>query len=131
MSLEVKIHMHSIEGIGITAMMYEMEDERHAHEFIQRLFRQGYITQGDRFFPMSQVIFIEIVDLTKREEVKPPQDYWTIKQVAKEFGYSISWTMIMCRRGIIKALKPYGGAWRIPASEVQRIREKHLLTKGG
>lgn len=60
------------------------------------------------------------------ESSKPPQDYWTIKQTAKEFGYSIGWTIKMCQRGIIKAFKPYGGAWRIPASEVQRIRGKHL-----
>ena len=47
--------------------------------------------------------------------------YYTIKQLASDLGYSESWIYNLVTDGRIKAVKPLGGRWRIPPSEVRRI----------
>lgn len=47
--------------------------------------------------------------------------YYTIKQLASDLGYSESWIYNLVSDGRIKAVKPLGGRWRIPPSEVRRI----------
>lgn len=52
--------------------------------------------------------------------------YYTIKQLANELGYSSAWITILCQKGRIKAVKPLGTGWRIPPSEVERIRKEGI-----
>lgn len=52
--------------------------------------------------------------------------YFTIRQVAEEFNYSVAWITKLLQRGRIKGIKPTGTTWRIPASEVERLRKEGL-----
>lgn len=49
--------------------------------------------------------------------------YWTIKQLADKLAYSNTWVTGLCQSGRIKAVKPFGGYWRIPQSEIDRIMQ--------
>ena len=52
--------------------------------------------------------------------------FFSIKQIAVEFNYSTEWITRLVKRGRIKGIKPTGGSWRIPASEVDRIRKEGI-----
>lgn len=57
------------------------------------------------------------------EEIKEGR-YFSIKQLAETLGYSVAWITFLCQKGRIKAMKPLGGSWRIPPSEVARIKRE-------
>ena len=50
----------------------------------------------------------------------------TISELANEIGYSKIWIHRLVKSGRISASKPTGGHWRIPASEVRKIKEVGL-----
>ncbi|MBT9148541.1 MAG: hypothetical protein DDT32_02316 [Syntrophomonadaceae bacterium] len=50
----------------------------------------------------------------------------TIKQLADDLSYSTAWISYLVKVGRIAAVKPLGGTWRIPQSEVKRIKEVGL-----
>lgn len=52
--------------------------------------------------------------------------FFTLKQVALEFSYSKAWISKLVQDGRIKAMKPMGGSWRIPASEIERLRQEGI-----
>ena len=47
----------------------------------------------------------------------------TVRELAEELKYSTDWVAQHIREGRIAAVKPLGGRWRIPMSEVKRIKE--------
>ena len=50
-------------------------------------------------------------------------EFRTLREVAKEIGYTKRWLEYLAKTGRITAVKPTGGHWRIPASEVERIKK--------
>ena len=58
------------------------------------------------------------------EEVQTKGQYLTIKQLAMELGYTTIWVHKLCQTGRIAAIKPFGGHWRIPYSEAQRVMKE-------
>lgn len=71
-------------------------------------------------------IAIELGDISgeQLEEVQTKGQYWTIKQLATELGYTTIWVHKLCQAGRIAAIKPFGGHWRIPDSEAQRVMKE-------
>jgi len=63
---------------------------------------------------------------TTSKAPEPKGGYFTIKQVAEEFGYSRHWILKLVQQGRIKGGKPTGTSYRIPASEVERMRIEGL-----
>ena len=59
------------------------------------------------------------------EEIKTGK-YFTIKQVAERFSYSVAWITYLVQEGRIKGIKPLGGRWRIAASEVERLEKEGI-----
>lgn len=62
-----------------------------------------------------------------RGEIKPEQkaeiaegNYWTTRQLADQLSFTQLYIQVLCRRGIIKAIR-YQSKWRIPKSEVKRL----------
>jgi len=53
--------------------------------------------------------------------------FYTIKELAGKLGYTTAWITWKCQAGVIKAVKPIGGQWRIPASEVDRIMKQGTI----
>ena len=53
-------------------------------------------------------------------------EWWTIKQLADAVNYSTAWVTRMCQDQRIKAIKPTGGQWRIPKSEVARVMKEGI-----
>jgi len=62
------------------------------------------------------------------EEVSKLGGFYLVKEVADEFNFTRAWVTQLCTSGRIKAIKPSGGQWRIPASEVERIRKEGIQT---
>lgn len=69
------------------------------------------------------------------EKSEPPESqeqetkeghFFSIKQIAEEFNYSIKWINELVKTGRIKGIKPTGRTWRIPESEVDRIRKEGI-----
>ena len=52
--------------------------------------------------------------------------FFSIKQLAEELSYSTEWITRLVKRGRIKGIKPTGFSWRIPASEVDRIKKEGI-----
>ena len=52
-------------------------------------------------------------------------DFFTIRQIAQKLRYSVAYITDLVQKGRIRAIKPMGGQWRIPASEYNR-----LITEG-
>ena len=48
-------------------------------------------------------------------------DFYTVTEVADSLHYSYTYIIQLCQVGVIKAIKPIGGRWRIPKSEYNRI----------
>ncbi|MBT9132989.1 MAG: hypothetical protein DDT33_01520 [Firmicutes bacterium] len=46
--------------------------------------------------------------------------------MASDLSYSTAWISQLVKDGRIAAVKPLGGTWRIPQSEVKRIKEVGL-----
>ena len=65
-------------------------------------------------------------DDSQMQEVLTAGQYYTSRQVARKFGYSDVWVSTLIKNGRIKAIKPAGGQWRIPKSEVDRIEKEGL-----
>lgn len=59
------------------------------------------------------------------EEIKGGK-YYTIKELAAELRYSQTWIYNLVVSGRIKAVKPTGGTWRIPPSEVERVKTEGI-----
>jgi excisionase family DNA binding protein len=53
-------------------------------------------------------------------------NYMTPKKVAEDFHYSKQWIIELLKAGRIHGTKPMGGQWRIPVSEVNRIKGQGL-----
>lgn len=69
----------------------------------------------------------------EKGELAPPQikeveegHFYTIKQLAHDLSYSVAWITCLVQKGRIKAIKPLGGSWRIPASEVSRVKKEGI-----
>jgi len=64
------------------------------------------------------------------QPAQPPQTegkaYYSVRQVAEEFGFSRVWIQKLIQMGRIKAHKPTGKHYRIPAAEVERLRGQGL-----
>ena len=52
--------------------------------------------------------------------------FHTVQEVAKRLNYSYIWILYLVQGGRIKAIKPLGGRWRIPASELDRLLKEGL-----
>lgn len=63
------------------------------------------------------------ITMSQEEEVARGQ-WMTPKQMADALGYTRAWVSELCATGRIKAIKPTGGQWRIPHSELERIRSE-------
>jgi len=50
--------------------------------------------------------------------------FLTARQVADQLSYSRNWILDLMRQGRIRAIKPTGTRWRIPASEVERLKSE-------
>ena len=50
-------------------------------------------------------------------------NFVTVAELAREIKYSKRWVQHLIETGRITAVKPTGGHWRIPISEVKRIKE--------
>ena len=76
---------------------------------------------------MADEISVEKGKITEAqiEEVKAGK-FCSIKKFAEEFGYSVAWITNLVQNKRIHAMKPTGGSWRIPASEVDRIRKEGI-----
>ena len=48
-------------------------------------------------------------------------NFVTVSELAREINYSKRWVQHLIETGRITAVKPTGGHWRIPVSEVERI----------
>ena len=48
-------------------------------------------------------------------------NFTTVAKLAREINYSKRWVQHLIETGRIAAVKPTGGHWRIPISEVERI----------
>lgn len=59
------------------------------------------------------------------EEVKEGH-FYRIKEVASDLGYSVAWITCLVQKGRIKGMKPLGGSWRIPSSEVARLKKEGI-----
>lgn len=59
------------------------------------------------------------------EEVKEGK-FYRIKELASDMGYSVAWITHLVQEGRIKGMKPTGGSWRIPASEVARMKKEGI-----
>lgn len=64
----------------------------------------------------------------ERGQVSPEQmkeilsgAFVSVKQIADRLNYSSAWINGLCQQGRIKGIKPFGGRWRIPKSEYERI----------
>lgn len=75
----------------------------------------------------EQPIAVEKGEATEEQikEVKAGK-YYTIKELANELRYSTTWIYSLVTSGRIKAVKPTGGTWRIPPSEVERIKTEGM-----
>jgi excisionase family DNA binding protein len=62
-----------------------------------------------------------VVDAKQLAEIEAG-GYMTPKQVAEDFHYSKAYIIGLLKAGRIHGTKPMGGQWRIPISEVTRIR---------
>jgi excisionase family DNA binding protein len=51
----------------------------------------------------------------QQQEIEEGKSY-TIKQLATRLNYTTQWLTQLCQDGRIKAIKPFGGHWRIPKS---------------
>ena len=68
---------------------------------------------------------VEKGHVTKSQEEEVAQGRWiTPKQMADALGYTRAWVSELCSQGRIKAIKPTGGQWRIPMSELERIKRE-------
>jgi len=65
----------------------------------------------------GEVSQAQAAEISKRQ-------FYTIRQLAEELCYSIPWITVLVQRQRIKAIKPSGGSWRIPISEVERIKRE-------
>ena len=70
---------------------------------------------------------------TKNTKITPEQvdevaegKCMTVRELAEDLKYSVGWIAQRVREGRIAAVKPLGGRWRIPMSEVRRIKEAGL-----
>ena len=50
-------------------------------------------------------------------------EFVTAGELAREINYGKRWIVHLAKTGRIAAVKPTGGQWRIPVSEVKRIKE--------
>lgn len=53
-------------------------------------------------------------------------DYVTVKEVANALGYTPAWITSLCQTGRIAGVKPTGGQWRIPRSEMERLQREGI-----
>jgi len=56
----------------------------------------------------------------QQQEIAEGKSY-TIKELATRLHYTSQWLNQLCQDGRIKAVKPFGGHWRIPKSEGDRL----------
>lgn len=70
------------------------------------------------------------LDSSQAPEAGGQQKYYTCKQVATEFGYSRAYVGRLCNQGRFEGvIQPVGGGqWKIPASEVEKMRTKGLTS---
>lgn len=75
----------------------------------------------------EQEIPAEQGDLSKSQtqEIKEGR-YFSIRQIAEEFNYSTAWITNLVHSKRIAGIKPTGGSWRIPASEMERLRKEGI-----
>ena len=52
-------------------------------------------------------------------------EFVTISEIANKLNYSRQWITVLVQQGYIQGIKPLGGQWRIPRSELD-----HLLKEG-
>lgn len=52
--------------------------------------------------------------------------YVSMSQVSRTLGYTPNYIRKLIKRGVIKAVKPVGSQWRIPASELKRLHDDGL-----
>ena len=77
--------------------------------------------------PASSPILVDkgSVSVQQIAEIEKGQ-YHTVQEVAKRLNYSYIWILYCVQEGRIKAIKPLGGRWRIPASELDRLLKEGL-----
>jgi excisionase family DNA binding protein len=56
----------------------------------------------------------------QQQEIAEGKSY-TIKELATRLHYTSQWLNQLCQDSRIKAVKPFGGHWRIPKSEGDRL----------
>lgn len=52
--------------------------------------------------------------------------FFSIRQVAEAINYSTKWITTLVQTGRIKGIKPTGHSWRIPESEMERIKREGI-----
>lgn len=89
-------------------------------KLVQEMFTslRAFRKKGFSLSVKEKVVEVE----TKPEPVLEPGRFYSIREVAKELGFSISWITKLIKRKRLKAVQPFGYRWRIPQSEVDRAR---------
>jgi excisionase family DNA binding protein len=82
---------------------------------------------------VGDVVLKEQDIANKGGELSGPQNqeigerhFLSTKQIAGELNYSMVWITKLVQQGRIKGIKPTGGSWRVPASEVDRIKKEGI-----
>jgi len=58
-------------------------------------------------------------------------EFVTAGELAREIMYGKRWIVHLAKTGRIAAVKPTGGQWRIPVSEVKRLKEVGTPSRSG
>lgn len=58
-------------------------------------------------------------------------EFVTAGELAREINYGKRWIVHLAKTGRIAAVKPTGGQWRIPVSEVKRLKEVGTPSRSG
>jgi excisionase family DNA binding protein len=53
-------------------------------------------------------------------------DFLTLPELCKELHFSYDWLWKKASKGVIKAWRPFGGQYRIPMSEVERMKTQGI-----
>lgn len=61
-------------------------------------------------------------------EIAKEKQYYTVKQIARKFGFTSAWISHLCKIGRIKAIRPSGRDWRISPEEYDKIVKEGLPT---
>lgn len=65
------------------------------------------------------------ISASQTQEIKEGR-YFSIRQIAEEFNFSTAWITNLVHSKRIAGIKPTGGSWRIPASEMERLRKEGI-----